>query len=135
MKKIVHTVGIITALLFLNAAGISAQTQASGSAAGAWQIPFASAGNTISLAVQNSSSIDAKMVHVTFINIPSWIEFSNSTALIKSIPAGASGDAEFLNRAGAVSSPGTGVSIIIALPAELPAGWATSRRCSLNAQA
>lgn len=92
MRKMIRRVGMAAALALLSAAVTTAQT---GAAQGPWQIPFASTGNTISLAVQNSSRINAEMVHVTFTNTPSWIEFKNSTALINSIPAGASGDADF----------------------------------------
>jgi hypothetical protein len=60
-----------------------------------WQIPFASSGNTISLSVQNNSTIEAKNVSVTFNNLPSWLEFRTESAVIKSIAANASGDAEF----------------------------------------
>ncbi len=60
-----------------------------------WQIPFASTGNTISLTVQNSSNVEAKMVSVKFSNVPSWMEFESRTVLIKSIAAKASGDAGF----------------------------------------
>ena len=61
----------------------------------AWQIPFASSDNTISLDIQNNSNIEADNVLVTFKNIPSWLTFKSSTASIKSITANASGDAEF----------------------------------------
>ncbi len=60
-----------------------------------WQIPFASSDNTISLSVENSSSIEAEDVSVTFNNLPSWIKFKSGTVVIKSIPANTSGDAEF----------------------------------------
>ena len=61
-----------------------------------WQIPFASTGNTISLVIQNSSSVGAKMVSVAFTNVPSWLEFKSSTVLLKNIPPESSGDAEFV---------------------------------------
>ena len=60
-----------------------------------WQIPFASTNNTISLAVQNNSGIEAKNISVTFNNLPTWLEFKSNTVLLKSIPANSSGDAEF----------------------------------------
>ena len=60
-----------------------------------WQIPFASTGNTISLNIQNSSSLEAKNVSVTFNEIPSWLEFKSTTAVIKIIASNSSGDAEF----------------------------------------
>jgi hypothetical protein len=69
-----------------------------------WQIPFASTGNIISLAIQNNSSVEAKNVSVTFNNVPllpsapssRWLKFKSTTVLIKSIAANASGDAEFV---------------------------------------
>ena len=64
-------------------------------AGGVWQIPFATTDNTISLSVQNSSSAEAKNVAVVFNNVPSWLKFTSSAAVIKSIGAAASGDAEF----------------------------------------
>jgi hypothetical protein len=60
-----------------------------------WEIPFASTGNTISLNVQNNSSLEAKNVSVTFNNLPTWLEFKSSTALLKDVSANSSGDAEF----------------------------------------
>ena len=60
-----------------------------------WQIPFASTDNTISLSVQNNTTLEAKSVSVTFKNLPTWLEFKSNTILLKSIPANGSGDAEF----------------------------------------
>ncbi len=60
-----------------------------------WQIPFASTDNTISLSVQNNSTLEAKNVSVTFNNLPTWLEFKSNTVLLKSIPANGSADAEF----------------------------------------
>ncbi|HUI29342.1 MAG TPA: FlgD immunoglobulin-like domain containing protein [Candidatus Acidoferrales bacterium] len=60
-----------------------------------WQIPFASSDNTISLSIQNSSSVEAKNVFVAFNRFPSWLKFKESTSIIKSISANSSGDAEF----------------------------------------
>ena len=62
---------------------------------GTWQIPFASTGNTISLSVQNNSSIEARNVSVIFNNLPTWLEFKSKSVAIKSIAANTSGDAEF----------------------------------------
>ncbi|MGO9482251.1 MAG: FlgD immunoglobulin-like domain containing protein [Candidatus Kryptoniota bacterium] len=62
----------------------------------AWQIPFASTGNTISLSVQNNSSTAAKNVSVTFRGVPSWVEFKSKSATIKNIAADSTGDAEFV---------------------------------------
>ena len=61
-----------------------------------WQIPFASKGNTISLSIQNNSSIVAKSVSVTFDKLPPWLDFKSSTVSIKNIPADSTGDAEFV---------------------------------------
>ncbi len=60
-----------------------------------WQIPFASADNTISLSIQNNSSVEAKNVSVTFNNLPAWLSFKSTTALLKDVSANSSGDAEF----------------------------------------
>ncbi len=70
-----------------------------------WEIPFASTGNTISLNIQNTSSLEAKNVSVTFNHLPTWLDFKSppeadaplaqNTVLIKSIAANATGDAEF----------------------------------------
>jgi hypothetical protein len=60
-----------------------------------WQIPFASADNTISLNIQNSSSVEAKNVSVTFDHLPTWLSFKSATALLKDVSANNSGDAEF----------------------------------------
>ncbi len=60
-----------------------------------WQIPFASSGNTISLSIQNNSSVEAKNVSVTFNHLPAWLSFKSTTALLKDVSANGSGDAEF----------------------------------------
>ncbi len=60
-----------------------------------WQIPFASKDNTISLSVQNNSSIEAKGVSVAFNKLPEWLEFKSNSTKIESVPANGSGDAEF----------------------------------------
>ncbi len=74
----------------------SAKTVPGGDSSNLWEIPFASSGNIIQLSVQNTSSIEAKDVSVTFNNLPSWLEFKSSTVRIKCIPAGGTGDAEFV---------------------------------------
>lgn len=61
-----------------------------------WQVPFGSAGNTVSLAVRNNSTAEAQMVTVKFIDVPSWLEFKSGTMLLKKIPAESSEDAEFV---------------------------------------
>lgn len=74
----------------------SAAAQIAGTASDqTWQIPFGSEGNTISLSVENTSSIDAKNVSVAFTNLPSWLVFKESTVMLKSIPAKSTGNAEF----------------------------------------
>ena len=60
-----------------------------------WQIPFASSGNTISLSIQNNSSVEAENVSVTFNHLPAWLSFKSTTALLKDVSANSSGDAEF----------------------------------------
>lgn len=83
-------------LLMLLAGSVAAQTSGTGSTAGqTWEIPFASEGNTISLAIQNNSTLDAKNVSVTFTNFPTWLKFKSSTAVIKSIGAKSTGEAGF----------------------------------------
>ncbi len=97
---------MILSLLFVGSA--FAQTPKVASALGAhqpladsnapgqvWQIPFASTGNTISLNIQNNSSLEAKNVSVTFNHLPTWLIFKSSTALLKDVSANSSGDAEF----------------------------------------
>ena len=70
---------------------------ASTNAAGqVWQIPFASTGNTISLSVQNNSNTSARNVSVTFTGIPSWLKFKSQSAVIKTISADSTVDAEFV---------------------------------------
>ena len=60
-----------------------------------WEIPFASTGNTISLNIQNNSSLEAKNVSVTFNHLPTWLDFKSNTALLKDVSANSTGDAEF----------------------------------------
>jgi hypothetical protein len=69
---------------------------ASANAAGqVWEIPFASTGNTISLNIQNNSSLEAKNVSVTFNHLPTWLNFKSTTALLKNVNPNSTGDAEF----------------------------------------
>lgn len=82
----------LTAMFVVNA---FAQTGAGGTRDQVWLIPFGSEGNTITLSVDNGSSIDVKNVTVTLTNIPSWLGFKSSTAILKSIAARGTGDAEF----------------------------------------
>ncbi|MCL5031147.1 MAG: T9SS type A sorting domain-containing protein [Bacteroidetes bacterium] len=60
-----------------------------------WKVPFASKGNTISLSVQNNSSIEAKNVSVTFISSPSWLQFKSDQVIVKTIQANTVSDAVF----------------------------------------
>ncbi len=99
MLKIPYAVRAAVVLLMLVAGNGFAQSSKtpSGNVAGqTWEIPFASTDNTISLSVQNNSNIDAKNVSVTFTNLPPWLDFKSNAAVIKSIPAKGSGDAEFI---------------------------------------
>ena len=61
----------------------------------AWIIPFASSENTISLDIQNSSSVVARNVSVVFNGMPSWLKFKSTSATIKEIAAQSTWDAEF----------------------------------------
>ncbi len=71
------------------------QLTSTNTAGGTWQIPFASTDNTISLSIQNNSSLEAKGVSVAFNKLPTWLTFKANTITIKSVAANASGDAEF----------------------------------------
>ncbi len=95
---------MIFSLLFLGSAFAQTTKVASINAAGqvprqgsgqVWQIPFASTGNTISLSIQNTSSLEAKNVSVVFNHLPTWINFKSSAALLKNVSANSTGDAEF----------------------------------------
>ncbi len=74
----------------------SAKVVSTNAAGQVWQIPFASTENTISLSVQNNSSVAARNVSVTFNNLPSWLTFKSKSAVIKNIAADSAGDAEFV---------------------------------------
>ena len=88
---------VFTLLFFLveTAFAQPAKVTSDKSAGQVWQIPFASTDNTISLSVQNSSSVQANNVSVKFNSLPSWLKFKSNAVSIKSISANASGDAEF----------------------------------------
>ena len=95
----------VAILLLLFAGGLAAQSPGNGTGQVAqsamapkaliWRIPFASTENTISLSIQNNSTLEAKGVSVTFNNLPTWIEFKSNAILLKSIPTNGSSDAEF----------------------------------------
>jgi hypothetical protein len=72
-----------------------AQVTSDNTAGGRWQIPFASTDNTISISIQNNSSLEAKNVSIAFNKLPTWLNFKSSSVTIKTIAANASGDAEF----------------------------------------
>ena len=74
---------------------VSTNAAPEGTSGQVWKIPFASTGNTISLNIQNNSSLEAKNVSVTFNHLPTWLEFKSSSALLKDVSANSSGDAEF----------------------------------------
>ena len=73
----------------------TAQVTSTNTVRGLWQIPFGSSDNTISLSIQNSSSIQAKNVRVTFNDPPLWLKFESTSFLVKSIQDNSAGDAEF----------------------------------------
>ena len=88
--------GAVLLMLFAGSGFAQTSRTASNNAAGqVWQIPYASTGNTISLSIQNNSTLEAKNVSVTFNNPPSWLEFKSDKFVLKSIPANSSSDAEF----------------------------------------
>ena len=81
-----------------------------------WQVPFGAKGNTLSLSVENSSSIDADNVSVTFTNLPAWPDFKSNTVMLKSISANSTGDAQFtfsVNNDAPVGKDTTLVALII----------------------
>jgi hypothetical protein len=90
-----RSIVILSLILAINAFAQTAKVANANTAGQVWQIPFASTGNTISLSIQNNSSVEAKSVSVTFNNLPSWLGFKTKSAAIESIAANASGDAEF----------------------------------------
>ncbi len=81
--------------MFVTAFAQTAKNSATSPSGQIWQIPFASKDNTISLSVQNNSSIEAKGVSVAFNKLPEWLEFKSNSTKIESVPANGSGDAEF----------------------------------------
>ncbi len=91
----VRTAMILSLLIVGSTIAQAANVTSSNATGQTWQIPFASSDNTISLSVQNNSTLEAKNVSVTFSNLPSWLDFKSNTAILKSIPANGSGDAEF----------------------------------------
>ena len=90
-----RTVVILLTLIVGTAFAQTAKVASDNSAGQTWQIPFASTENTISLAVQNNSGIEAKNVSVAFNDLPSWLDFKSDKFVLKSIPANGSSDAEF----------------------------------------
>ncbi len=85
-------------LLLLFAGNLFAQPSkvaSTNAVAQVWQIPFASADNTISLNIQNSSSMAAKNVSVTFNHLSTWLNFKSNSASIKDVSPNSSGEAEF----------------------------------------
>ena len=91
MRSIFTLIVFLTGIIFAQ----PAKVVSTNTAGQVWQIPFASADNTISLSVQNSSSIEANNVSVAFNNLPTWLNFKAKSTIIKNISANSSGDAEF----------------------------------------
>ncbi|MFZ1081640.1 MAG: FlgD immunoglobulin-like domain containing protein [Candidatus Kryptoniota bacterium] len=74
---------------------VSTKAAPEGAGSQVWEIPFASTGNTISLNVQNNSSLEAKNVSVTFNHLPTWLNFKSNSASLKDVSPNSTGDAEF----------------------------------------
>jgi len=52
------------------------------------EIPFASSGNTIDLAIENAALTDVNRVTVTILNPPDWMNFQSQEAIIDYLPQG-----------------------------------------------
>jgi len=98
-----------------------------------WQIPFASSGNTISLSIQNSSSLEAKGVSVTFNKLPTWLSFKSNAITIKSIAANASGDAEFTFSIDKKAPVGKDTTLTAAISTDDGQSWTKDIKISVSA--
>ncbi len=98
-----------------------------------WQIPFGSKGNTISLSVENSSSLDAKNVSVKFTNIPSWLRFKESTVVLKSIDAKSTGEADFTFSVDNDAPVGKDTTLIASITSSAGQSWTKNITISVGA--
>lgn len=98
-----------------------------------WQIPFGSDGNTISLSVENSSSLDAKNVSVKFTNIPSWLRFKESTVVLKSIDAKSTGEADFTFSVDNDAPVGKDTTLIASITSSAGQSWIKDITLSVRA--
>ena len=111
----------------------SAKVSSDNAAGQVWQIPFASSDNTISLGVQNNSSVAAKNVSVEFHNLPTWLRFKSSSTTIKSIAAGASGDAEFVFSIDKKAPVGNDTTVTAAISTADGQSWTKDIKISVSA--
>ncbi|MBL1212895.1 MAG: T9SS type A sorting domain-containing protein [Ignavibacteriae bacterium] len=79
----------ILAMLLIAASIIQAQSET------AHKIPFASEGNSIELAVLNSSLIDIQGVHVEAIDLPAWVKFAEKKITLTELASAQEGIATF----------------------------------------
>jgi hypothetical protein len=49
------------------------------------ELPFASANNTLELAVENTGSLNVSGVKVTALNVPSWLKFTSTEQTIEQL--------------------------------------------------
>ena len=128
-----RTVAIFLVLTGATVFSQPTQVTSDNTAGGRWQIPFASTDNTISLGVQNNSSLEAKGVSVTFSNVPTWLNFKETTFSIKSIPANSSGDAEFTFSVDKKAPVGKDTTITAAITTSDGQSWAKDIKISVGA--
>ena len=98
-----------------------------------WEIPFGSRGNTISLSVGNSSSLDAKNVSVKFTNFPSWLRFKESTVVLKSIDAKSTGEADFTFSVDNDAPVGKDTTLIASITSSAGQSWTKNITISVGA--
>jgi hypothetical protein len=87
----------IIALLICTSLGVAQLAHQSSLSVGgkAYEIPFASKGNTIELAVANSSSLTAEGVKVEITNAPAWLKFESKTDTLQQLKPKAEQTASF----------------------------------------